>query len=62
VTVKRVLFVYASADGSPAEIASCIAQHLRDRGHYVSDRSADAARSLDGVDAVVLASAVHNRQ
>ena len=58
----RVLVVYASADGSTAEIARRIAQRLRDRGHDVSDQSADAAGSLDGVDAVVLGSAVHNRQ
>lgn len=58
----RVLVVYAFADGSPGEIARRTAQRLRERGHEVSDQSADAAGSLDGVDAVVLGSAVHNRQ
>jgi len=58
----RVLVVYASADGSTAEIARRIAQRLRERGHEASDQPAGATGSLDGVDAVVLGSAVHNRQ
>lgn len=58
----RVLVVYASADGSTAEIARRIAQRLRERGHEASDQSVGAAGSLDDVDAIVLGSAVHNRQ
>ena len=58
----RVLVVYASADGSTAEIGRRIAQHLRERGHDVSDQPVGSAASFHGVDAVVLGSAVHSRQ
>lgn len=58
----RILVVYASADGSTAEIARRIAQRLRDRGYDASDQPVGSAGSLQGVDAVVLGSAVHDRQ
>lgn len=58
----RILVVYASADGSTAEIARRIAQRLRERGHDVSDQPVGSAGSLHGVNAVVLGSAVHGRQ
>ena len=58
----RILVVYASADGSTAEIARRIAQRLRERGHDASDQPAGSAGSLQDVDAVVLGSAVHDRQ
>jgi menaquinone-dependent protoporphyrinogen oxidase len=58
----RILVVYASADGSTAEIARRIAQRLRERGHDASDLPVGSAGSLQGVDAVVLGSAVHDRQ
>ena len=54
--VTRVLVVYASADGSTAGIVRRIARHLREGGHEVSNQSADAAGSLDGVDAIALGS------
>ena len=34
----RIFVVYASADGSTAEIARRIAQRLRERGHDASDQ------------------------
>ena len=58
----RILVVYASADGSTAEIARRIAQRLRERGHDALDQPVGSAGSLQGVDAVVLGSAVHDRQ
>jgi menaquinone-dependent protoporphyrinogen oxidase len=58
----RILIVYASADGSTAEIARRITQRLRERGHNASDQPVASAGSLQGVDAVVLGSAVHDRQ
>jgi menaquinone-dependent protoporphyrinogen oxidase len=58
----RILVVYASADGSTAEIARRITQRLRERGHNASDQPVGSAGSLQGVDAVVLGSAVHDRQ
>jgi menaquinone-dependent protoporphyrinogen oxidase len=60
--IMRVLIVHASADGSTAEIARRIAQRLRERGHEASDQPVGATGSPDGVDAVVLGSAAHNRQ
>jgi menaquinone-dependent protoporphyrinogen oxidase len=58
----RILVVYASADGSTAEIARRIAQRLRERGHEVSDQPVGSAGSLHDIDAIVLGSAVHDRQ
>ncbi len=58
----RILVVYASADGSTAEIARRIAQRLRERGHDVSEQPAGSPGSLHGIDAVVLGSAIHDRQ
>ena len=58
----RILVVYASADGSTAEIARRIAQRLRERGHDASDQPVGSAGSIQDVDAVVLGSAVHDRQ
>ena len=58
----RILVVYASADGSTAEIGRRIAQRLRERGHDASDQPVSSTGSLHGVDAVVLGSAVHGRQ
>lgn len=58
----RILVVYASADGSTAEIASRVAQRLRERGHDAADQPVGSIGSLQGVDAVVLGSAIHGRQ
>jgi menaquinone-dependent protoporphyrinogen oxidase len=58
----RILVVYASADGSTAEIARRIARRLRERGHEVSDQPVTSDGSLQDIDAIVLGSAVHNRQ
>ena len=58
----RTLVAYASADGSTAEIARRIAQRLRERGHDASDQPVRSAGSLNGVDAIVLGSAIHGRR
>lgn len=58
----RVLVVYASADGSTAEIAARIAGRLGAADHQVTVAEARAVEGLGGWDAVVLGSAVHNRQ
>ena len=58
----RILVVYASADGSTAEIDRRIAQRLRERGHDASDQPVGSAGSLHDIDAIVLGSAVRDRQ
>lgn len=57
-----ILVVYASADASTAEIGRRIAQRLRERGHDASDQPVGSTGSLNGVDAIVLGSAIHGRQ
>ena len=58
----RILVVYASADGSTAEIAQRIADRLRERGHEALVRPAGSVSNIDGMDAVVVGSAIHARQ
>jgi menaquinone-dependent protoporphyrinogen oxidase len=58
----QILVVYASADGSTADIAHRIVQVLSERGHDVLCETPDSTGHLDGIDAVVLGSAVHSRQ
>lgn len=58
----HILVVFASADGSTADIARRIAQSLRERGHDVSDQPVGAVANVHGFDAIVLGSAVHDRQ
>ena len=48
----RILVVYASADGSTAEIAQRIADRLRERGHEALVRPASSVSNIDGMDAV----------
>ena len=49
----------ASKHGSTAEIAAAIARHLTEAGHQVEVRGPEQVRALDGVEAVVLGSAVY---
>ena len=58
--VSRVLVAYATAAGSTAGIAERIADVLSDAGCEVRCRPAGPDVELDGVDALVLGSAVHN--
>ncbi|MDA8047797.1 MAG: flavodoxin [Actinomycetota bacterium] len=58
----RVLVAYATADGSTEEIADRIAARLRAHGHHASARPVSSAGGIDGVDVVVLGSAIHGRQ
>jgi menaquinone-dependent protoporphyrinogen oxidase len=55
-----VLVGYASAHGSTREIAQRVARRLEENGLQVETRSVDQVTSLDGYDAYVLGSAVHN--
>ncbi|WP_127126765.1 flavodoxin domain-containing protein [Georgenia sp. SYP-B2076] len=55
----KVLVTAASRHGSTAEIASRIGQHLADAGWDVDVRTPEDVGDLDGVDAVVLGSAVY---
>ena len=58
----RVLVVYASADGSTAEVADRIADCMTRNGIEVSCVPVGDAADLAGFDAVVLGSAIHARQ
>jgi menaquinone-dependent protoporphyrinogen oxidase len=55
----RVLVAYATKLGATAEIAEAIAGTLREAGHDADARPAREAVDLDGVDAVVLGSALY---
>ncbi len=57
-----VLVVYASADGSSAEIAQRIADRLREGGDEVVALPASSVDTLEGIDAFVLGSAIHGGQ
>jgi menaquinone-dependent protoporphyrinogen oxidase len=56
----RVLVGYASAAGSTAGVAERVAEVLRAAGCAVVCRPADGDLQVDGFDAAVLGSAVHN--
>lgn len=58
----RVLVAVASKHGSTGEIGDAIADVLRDRGHDVQRVAPSEVSTLDGVDAVVLGSAVYMSQ
>lgn len=53
------LVVYASKHGSTEGIAHAIADRLRERGIETNSRPAHEVHDLDGVDSVVLGSAVY---
>jgi menaquinone-dependent protoporphyrinogen oxidase len=56
----RVLIVYASVHGSTAEVARFVGDALRARGIEAGAMAANPAPSVEGCDAVILGSAVHN--
>jgi menaquinone-dependent protoporphyrinogen oxidase len=58
----HVLVTVASRHGSTGEIGSAVADVLREHGHEVEVRAPAEVTSLDGVDAVVLGSAVYMSQ
>jgi len=60
--MERVLVAYASKHGSTAEIAEAIAAELRVSGLDADCRAADAVKSVDEYDAVVLGSAVYMKR
>ncbi|WP_407341669.1 flavodoxin domain-containing protein [Pengzhenrongella phosphoraccumulans] len=55
----KILVAAASKHGGTAEIAEAIARHLTEAGHQVEVREPEQVRALDGVEAVVLGSAVY---
>jgi menaquinone-dependent protoporphyrinogen oxidase len=55
----RVLVTIGSRHGGTWEIGETVADVLRRRGHQVTMRDPDDVASLDGIDAVVLGSAVY---
>lgn len=57
----RVLVVHASAGGSTKAVAEFVAARLRVQGVVADVRGLDEPPGLDGYDAVVLGSAVHDR-
>jgi menaquinone-dependent protoporphyrinogen oxidase len=60
--MTRVLVAYGSKHGSTAEIATAIAETLRESGVRADCIEAGAVDTLDGYDAVVLGSAVYMRR
>ena len=56
----RVLIVYASVHGSTAEVARFIADTLATRGIEATVTTAKPAPPVEGFDALILGSAVHN--
>jgi menaquinone-dependent protoporphyrinogen oxidase len=58
----RVLVAYASAHGSTEGIAKSIGGRLTGAGYAVEVRAVDTIEYLDRYDAVVLGSAIHNRE
>jgi menaquinone-dependent protoporphyrinogen oxidase len=57
--MKRILVAYASRHGSTAEIATAIGEALRASGADVEVEPATEVRTLEGVEAVVVGSAVY---
>lgn len=58
----RILVVTASKHHATEEIGDAIVEELRAAGHAAQRMAPEAVRSLDGVDAVVLGSAVYMTQ
>lgn len=56
----RVLTVYASANGSTAEVTGFIADAWRERGIETVVTAVGSVQSVEGYDAYALGSAVHN--
>jgi len=56
----RILSIYASAHGSTAEVARFMGEVWQQRGLEALVTGVGAVRSIEGHDAYVLASAVHN--
>jgi menaquinone-dependent protoporphyrinogen oxidase len=56
----RVLTVYGSVHGSTAEVAHFVANTLRERGIETDATAAKLAEQVEGYDAFILGSAVHN--
>lgn len=56
----RILTVYASAHGSTAEIARFMGDIWQQRGFGTAVTAAGSVRSVEGYDAYVLGSAIHN--
>ncbi|MEY9964713.1 menaquinone-dependent protoporphyrinogen oxidase [Streptacidiphilus sp. MAP12-16] len=57
----NILVGYASAHGSTRQIAERIAERIRECGAKSDVRTVEEVQSLDGYDAFVLGSAVHNQ-
>jgi menaquinone-dependent protoporphyrinogen oxidase len=57
--MARILVTYASKLGSTREIAEAIGEELLAAGHRVEVSSVNAVRDLDGVEAIVLGSALY---
>lgn len=55
----KVVVAYASKHGATRGIADAIAERLRERGNDAEALQADVDADLDGVDAVVLGSAIY---
>lgn len=55
----NILVAVASRHGATREIAEALGQALRESGHAVAVRDAGHVRDLEGVDAVVLGSAIY---
>lgn len=58
----NLLVGYASAYGSTKGVANRIGECLRDSGFTVDVRPIDEVESVDGYDAMVIGSAIHNQQ
>jgi len=58
----RAMVIYASADGSTAEIARRIADRLREGGDEAVALPVSSVDKVEGIDAFVLGSAIHGRQ
>ena len=58
----HVLVTVASRHGSTGEIGDAVADTLRAHGHHVERRGPSEVTSLEGVDAVVLGSAIYMNQ
>lgn len=56
----HILIAYASAHGSTAEIARFMAEELAKRGVQVTVSNVESVDALEGYDAVLLGSAIHN--
>ncbi len=58
----HILVTASSKHGATAELADALAEHLRQRGFEVTRSAPEDVTSLDGIDAVVVGSAVYMMQ